>query len=72
MKTKNKWLPAIAAAIVLGITWLDHDSSVYAELSPAALVPVIVIAAVIVFLKAGVLSAILIGLKNLWERIRRK
>lgn len=72
MKIKNKWLLAAAAVIIIAITWLDNGFSAYQQLSPTDLAPVIIITVIIFLGKAGVLSAILIGLKKLWEHIPKK
>jgi hypothetical protein len=54
------------------INLLRADFSVYEQLSPADLLPVIAIALMIFLIKTGVLSVLLIGIKKLWERIKRK
>jgi len=72
MKIKNKWLLAAAALIMLAITWLDNDFSAYRQLSPADLAPVLIITVIIFLVKTGVLSALLIFLKKMWERIQSK
>ena len=69
---KNKWILFAVAISLMAINFLNADLSAYKQLSPADLVPVIVIALVSFLLKTGVLSAVIIGLKNLWEWIKRK
>ena len=69
---KNKWLPFSVAVILMAINFLNADFSAYKRLSAADLIPVIVIALVIFLLKTGVLSAVLIGIKKLWELLRNK
>ena len=69
---KNKWILFGVAIVLMAINFLNADFSAYRQLSPADLVPVIIIALVIFLLKTGVLSALLIGIKKLWEWIKRK
>ena len=69
---KNKWILFGVAIVLMAINFLNADFSAYRQLSPAGLVPVIIIALVIFLLKTGVLSALLIGIKKLWEWIKRK
>mgnify|MGYP003298016008 CR=1 FL=1 len=69
---KNKWILFGVAIVLMAINFLNADFSAYRQLSPANLVPVITIALVIFLLKTGVLSALLIGIKKLWEWIKRK
>ena len=69
---KNKWILFAVAISLMAINFLNADLSAYKQLSPADLVPVIVIALVSFLLKTGVLSAVIIGLKKLWEWIKRK
>ena len=68
---KNKWILFGVAMVLIVINLLNAYFSAYQQLSPADLVPVIAIALVIFLIKASVLSAILIGLKKLWKKIRR-
>lgn len=72
MKIPSKWIIATVAVLMMAITWLDNDFSAYQRLSLTELVPVICVTAVIFLLKMGVLSAVLIGLKELWKRIRKE
>ena len=69
---KNKWILFGVAIVLMAINFLNADFSAYRQLSPADLAPVIIIALVIFLLKTGVLSALLIGIKKLWEWIKRK
>ena len=69
---KNKWILLGVAIVLMAINFLNADFSAYRQLSPADLVPVIIIALVIFLLKTGVLSALLIGIKKLWEWLKRK
>ena len=55
-----------------GSYYLSKDFSAYKQLSAAGLIPVIGITVVIFLLKTGVLSALLIGLKKLWEQIKKQ
>ena len=71
MKHSKKWPLAIAAAIMLAVTWLDNDHSSFQNLTPEEIAPVIVITAVIFLVKTGVLSAVLMGLKKLWDFLRQ-
>ncbi len=69
---KNKWILFAVAIIFMVINFLNADFSAYKQLSPADLAPVIVITLVSFLIKTGILSALLIGIKKLWETIRRK
>jgi len=51
---------------------LNADFSAYKQLSAVDLLPVIVIALVSFLIKAGVLSAVVIDIKELWEWIRKR
>lgn len=68
---KNKWILFGVAIILIAINLLDADFSAYKQLSSADFLPVIVIALVCFLIKTGVVSAALIGLKKLWEKIHR-
>ena len=72
MKEKRKWPPLLAVLIMLAATWLDTDLRAFSQLSPEALLPVICITAVIFLVKTGALSLVLLGLRKLWNRIRKK
>ena len=69
---KNKWILFGVAIVLMGINLLNADFSVYKNLSPTDLVPVIGIALVIFLIKTGVVSTLLIGIKKIWEWIQRK
>ncbi len=69
---KNKRILFGVAVILIAINLLNADRSAYKQLSPTDFLPVIVIALVSFLIKTGVLSAVLIGIKKLWEWIRRK
>ena len=69
---KNKWILFCVAIALVAINLLNADLSVYKQLSPADLMPVIVIAVVIFLVKTGMLSALLIGIKKVWEWIKHK
>ena len=69
---KNKLILFVVAIVLMAINFLNSDSSAYKQLSPADSLPVLVIALVSFLIKTGVLSAILIGLKTLWEKICRR
>lgn len=69
---KNKWILFGIAFAFIAINLLNTDFSAFQQLSLADLVSVIAITFVILLLKAGVLSAVLIGLKKLWEKIRSR
>ena len=68
---KNKWILFGVATLLIIINLTYGDFSAYKQLSAGDLVPVIAIAMVTFLLKAGVLSAILIGLKKLLRKIRK-
>ena len=68
---KNKWILFAVAIVLITVNLLNADFTVYEPLSLADLLPVIVITAVSFLIKTGALTAILIGLKKLWEKIRR-
>jgi len=69
---KNKWILFGVAIVLMAINLLDTDFSAYKQLSPGDFLPVIVIALVSFLIKTGVVSALLIGIKKLWERIKHK
>ena len=69
---KNKWILFAVAIVLMAINFLRADFSAYRQLSPADLLPVIFIVLVSFLIKTGVVSTLLIGIKKLWERIRRK
>ncbi len=69
---KNKWILFAVAVVLMAINFLNADLSAYKKLSSADFAPVIAIPAVSFLVKTGVLSALLIGIKTLWEKIRRK
>ena len=69
---KNKWIWLAVALMLMTMNILNGDFSVYRKLSLADLLPVIVITLVSVLIKTGVLSAILIGIKQLIRWLRRK
>ena len=72
MKGKRKWPLLLAALIMLAVTWLDTDLSAFSQLSPEDFLPVALITAVIFLAKTGALSLVLLGLRKLWNRIRKK
>ena len=69
---KKKWILFAVALVLIAINLLNVDFSAYKQLSAGDLLPVIVIALVSFLIKAGVLSAAVIGIKKLWERLRKK
>ena len=69
---KNRWILFGVAIVLMAINLFNADFSAYEQLSPADFLPVIVIALVSFLIKTGVLSALLIGIKKLWEWIRHK
>lgn len=69
---KNKWILFAVAMIIMAINFLKADFSVYQQLSPADFLPVIAIVLVSFLIKTGVLSALLIGIKKLWEQFKSK
>ena len=69
---KSKWILFSVALILIAINLLNADFSAYKQLSTVDLLPVIAIALVSFLIKTGVLSAAVIGIKKLWERIRKK
>lgn len=72
MSKSYKWILFAIAIVIMAINYLSKDFSAYRQLSPADLAPVIVITAVVFLLKTGALSAILIALKKLWDRIQKQ
>ena len=68
---KNKWILFGVAIVLTAINLLRADFSVYKQLSPADLVPVIAITLTVLLLKTGVLSVVLIGLKKHWEKLHK-
>ncbi len=69
---KNKWILFGVAMVLMAINLLNADFSAYKQLSPADFSPVIIITLVSFLIKAGVLSAVLMGIKKVWEWIRNK
>lgn len=72
MTKGSKWILFALALVIMAVNYLSKDFSAYKQLSAADLIPVIGITAVIFLLKTGVLSALLIGLKKLWEQIKKQ
>ena len=69
---KNKWILFAVALVLIAFNLLNADFSAYKQLSASDLLPVIVIALVSFLIKTSVLSVAVIGIKKLWERIRKK
>ena len=69
---KKKCPLLLAALIMLAVTWLNNDPDSLSSLSPEALLPVLILTAVIFLLKTGMLSLVLLGLRKLWNRIQKK
>ncbi len=69
---KNKWILLAVAVVLMVINFLNADFSVYKQLSPADILPVVAITLVSVLIKTGALSAILIGIKKLIKWLRGK
>ena len=72
MMKRSKWILFALALVIMAVNYLSKDFSAYKQLSAADLIPVIGITVVIFLLKTGVLSALLIGLKKLWEQIKKQ
>ena len=72
MMKSSKWILFALALVIMAVNYLSKDFSAYKQLSAADLIPVIGITVVIFLLKTGVLSALLIGLKKLWEQIKEQ
>ncbi len=69
---KNKWILFGVAIVLMAINFLSADFSAYKQLSPADFLPVIIITLVSFLIKTGVLSAVVIGIKKLWQWLRKK
>ena len=69
---KHKWILFAVALVLIVINLLNVDFSAYKQLSAGNLLPVIVIALVSFLIKTGVLSAAVIGIKKLWQWLRKK
>lgn len=69
---KNTWILLTVAVVLIVINLLNADFSPYKQLSASDLLPVIIIALVSFLIKIGVLSAAVIGIKKLWQWIRKK
>ncbi len=69
---KNKYLLFTVALTIMAINLLNGELSAFERLSPADLWPVIAITLVSFLVKTGVLSAVLIGAKKLWEKLLRR
>ena len=57
---------------MIAVNLSKADFSVYRQFSADELIPIAAISLAIFLLKTGVLSGILVGLKKLWQRIRKK
>lgn len=68
---KNKWILFGVAVVLMADNLMNADLSVYRQLSPSDLWPVLVITLVSFLLKTGVLSAALIGIQKLWTKLRK-
>ena len=71
-KLKTKWPLLAAALIMLAVTWLNRDPDTLSNLSPEAILPILILTAVVFLVKTGVLSLVLLGLRKLLNRIRKK
>ena len=69
---KYRWIQFISAVIMIAVNLSKADFSVYRQFSANELIPIAAITVVIFLLKTGVLSGILIGLKELWQRFLKK
>ena len=69
---KNKRLLFGIAVVMIAINLLNADFSAYQQLTASDLGPVITIALVIFLLKTGAVSALIIGIKKLWEKLTGK
>ena len=69
---KNKWILFGVAITLMAINFLNADFSAYQQLSAEDLLPLIIIVLVSFLIKTGILSGLLIGIKKLWEWLRRK
>lgn len=69
---KNKWILFCVAIILMAINLTDADFSACKQLSLTDLLPVIAITLLSFLIKTGVLTALLIGIKKLWEWIKGK
>ena len=67
---KSKWILFGVAIVLMAINFLNADFSVYQQMSPADFLPILIIALVSFFIKAGALSALLIAIKKLWEWLK--
>ena len=72
MMKGSKWILFALALVIMAVNYLSKDFSACKQLSATDLIPVIGITVVIFLLKTGVLSALLIGLKKLWEQIKKQ
>lgn len=68
----NKWILFAVAIVLIVFNLINADFSAFVQLSPADFLPVIAIALLSFLIKTGVLSALVIGIKKLWERIKHK
>ena len=69
---KYRWILFISAVIMIAVNLSKADFSVYRQFSANELIPIAAITVVIFLLKTGILSGILIGLKELWQQFRKK
>ena len=68
----NKWILLVAALIMLAVTWLGKEPESLSQLSAGDLLPILAVSAVIFLVKTGVLSALLLLIKKLWDKFRKK
>ena len=69
---KSKWILFAVATVIIAINFLNADFSAYSQLSPTDFLPIIIVSFIIFLVKTGVLSALLIAIKKLWDWLRRK
>ena len=69
---KSKWILFTVALALIAINLVNADFSAYKQLSAVDLLPVIVIALMSFLIKTGVLSTAVIGIKKLWQWLRKK
>lgn len=72
MKTKSKWLVAVAAILWIVVNLLDNDFSAMGDLPAGDLAPVLIITGVVFLLKTGGLAAVLALAKKLWNKFSGK
>lgn len=61
---KSKWIIFTVSIVIIAVNLLNTDFSVYQQLSPIDSLPIILITLVSILIKTGILSTLIVGIKN--------